>query len=185
MLCICCMRWNITSIKDKRFGRLTAIEQMNSDKHGNVLWKCRCECGKEKIISGAALRKGRTRSCGCLFEEVNRRKRKAPFTVLYNKILWAAKSTNKECGLKFEEFLEFTRLSKCHYCNRDLEWTAHRSHGAKAYTGYNLDRMDNLMGYSKENCVVCCPICNHVKGKILSYAQMKKLGPVLREVLMG
>lgn len=30
------------------------------------MWRCRCECGVELDVDGAALRNGSTQSCGCL-----------------------------------------------------------------------------------------------------------------------
>ena len=30
-------------------------------------WECICECGNEKILSGQVLRRGQSKSCGCLF----------------------------------------------------------------------------------------------------------------------
>jgi len=34
------------------------------------IWKCRCDCGKERLVSTRDLRKGRSRSCGCFAIEV-------------------------------------------------------------------------------------------------------------------
>ena len=34
---------------------------------------------------------------------------------------------------------------------------------------YNLDRKDNSIGYSKNNCVVCCSTCNYIKGDKFTY----------------
>lgn len=58
-----------------RFGRLVVTEK--TSKRGiagrNVYWKCLCDCGNTKIISGNSLRNGMTKSCGCLqFEAVYR-----------------------------------------------------------------------------------------------------------------
>lgn len=33
-------------------------------------WICRCDCGNIKTISGSALRKGSTKSCGCLKKDI-------------------------------------------------------------------------------------------------------------------
>ena len=52
-----------------RFGRLVVIEQAGNAKHGGALWKCRCDCGSEKIVRGADLRNGHTQSCGCIHTE--------------------------------------------------------------------------------------------------------------------
>ena len=63
-----------TMMKDitgQRFGRLVAIKPIEERyKDGSVLWLCKCDCGKETVVNGAFLRKGFTKSCGCLFDEV-------------------------------------------------------------------------------------------------------------------
>jgi len=46
------------------FGRLTVLGAAYT-KGGRSYWKCRCECGTEKVIARSALVSGRTRSCGC------------------------------------------------------------------------------------------------------------------------
>ena len=51
------------------YGYLTVIDRA-SNKDGRAMWKCKCKCGKETIVSGKALRSGATRSCGCLKKEL-------------------------------------------------------------------------------------------------------------------
>ena len=48
------------------FGRLLVLYECGRSKDGHVLWKCRCECGNECVVSSDALRKQLTQSCGCL-----------------------------------------------------------------------------------------------------------------------
>lgn len=67
-----------------RNGRLRVIEPVSErGTQGGVLWRCICDCGGEKIVPGANLRKGDrgTRSCGCLTREANARriKEKGPW----------------------------------------------------------------------------------------------------------
>jgi hypothetical protein len=58
----------------ERFGRLVVIGQgPNQGKH--LSWLCRCDCGNEKVILGISLRRGATRSCGCLSREKARERR--------------------------------------------------------------------------------------------------------------
>jgi hypothetical protein len=47
-------------------GMLTAVERAGSDKHGDAMWRCRCSCGNESTVKGGSLRRGETKSCGCL-----------------------------------------------------------------------------------------------------------------------
>ena len=58
----------------KRHGRLVALCWVGSNQHREALWSCQCDCGKRKIISGASLRSGATKSCGCLSVEVLRKR---------------------------------------------------------------------------------------------------------------
>ena len=58
-------------MKGKQFGRLTVIRQNGQDpKNADLLWECRCSCGKIVTVDGARLRGGYVRSCGCLRREL-------------------------------------------------------------------------------------------------------------------
>ncbi len=50
----------------KLYGRLRVREFAGNNERGQATWKCSCECGNTKVITGALLRNGTTRSCGCL-----------------------------------------------------------------------------------------------------------------------
>lgn len=56
----------LLDLSGKQFGLLTAISPVGSNKHGKVLWRCLCKCGKEKTTLSANLVQGKTKSCGCL-----------------------------------------------------------------------------------------------------------------------
>ena len=60
---------NIKDLTGQRFGRLVALERTNQ-RHGNCfLWRCKCDCGNEKLISTYFLTHALSRSCGCLQDE--------------------------------------------------------------------------------------------------------------------
>lgn len=48
----------------QRFGRLIVIERAES-RSNQTYWKCRCDCGNEKVVDSYNLRKGLVKSCGC------------------------------------------------------------------------------------------------------------------------
>ena len=50
------------------FGRYTVIREYGR-KNGAVTWLCRCDCGREKVVSVRHLRRGAVLSCGCLRDE--------------------------------------------------------------------------------------------------------------------
>ena len=54
----------------QRFDRLTVIAKSEKrDKSGWVQWVCKCDCGNEIVVNSGNLKKGNTRSCGCIFTE--------------------------------------------------------------------------------------------------------------------
>lgn len=62
-------RGNQVSLRGRVFGRLTVLGLAGKDKRGASVWRCRCECGNEKVVPRGRLRDGRVKSCGCLLRE--------------------------------------------------------------------------------------------------------------------
>ena len=62
------MSWNAIGMAGKRFGRLLVMARVGTLR-GQVLWFCRCDCGGTIETTGHEIRKGSTRSCGCLMRE--------------------------------------------------------------------------------------------------------------------
>lgn len=56
----------------RRFGRLVALEPTDKRYRTSVVWRCRCDCGRECEAPSSLLLRGTIRSCGCLQDE-NRR----------------------------------------------------------------------------------------------------------------
>jgi hypothetical protein len=55
----------LTDMTGRHVGLLTVLER--APVHGkNAHWRCVCACGRETVVSGTRLRRGLTRSCGCL-----------------------------------------------------------------------------------------------------------------------
>lgn len=67
---------NFIDLTGQKFGRLTVIKRADNDKHGNAQWLCKCECGNETIVRGFLLKRGTTKSCGCLQKESLEKARK-------------------------------------------------------------------------------------------------------------
>lgn len=70
----CCMKCSIDKKSNemigKRFGRWTVIKRVENDKNNKRRFLCKCDCGNEKIVSGAILSRGESLSCGCYKKEV-------------------------------------------------------------------------------------------------------------------
>lgn len=48
------------------FGKLTVVGLAGRNVHRNRMWLCQCECGGTSTPTTAALRKGNSKSCGCM-----------------------------------------------------------------------------------------------------------------------
>lgn len=58
-------------LRDKRFGRLVAIEPVGGSKQQKRRWRCVCDCGNTVDVITNFLTCGDTKSCGCLKREVS------------------------------------------------------------------------------------------------------------------
>ena len=58
-------------LENQKYGRLTTIRCVGSNKHRNKMWECVCECGNKVVLSTGVLSSGNTKSCGCLVREHN------------------------------------------------------------------------------------------------------------------
>lgn len=58
-------RYDITG---ERIGSWTvgkAVKIYDREKHSGYYYRCRCDCGTERLVSGQALMDGKSLSCGC------------------------------------------------------------------------------------------------------------------------
>jgi hypothetical protein len=79
-------------------------------------------------------------------------------------------SYRKAARLRGHEWLlsreEFSRLIRghCYYCAAAPSRRVESIWDSLVING--IDRIDNTLGYTTENCVTCCKICNYAKGKL-------------------
>ena len=60
----------VIDLTNQKFGRWTVLYRADKKgSKGQVYWHCKCECGNEKDIDGCELRRGGSKSCGCLRKE--------------------------------------------------------------------------------------------------------------------
>lgn len=54
----------IYDLTGQTFGHWTVLEPAEPDKYGRAKWLCRCDCGKERVVTADNLRRGVSTSCG-------------------------------------------------------------------------------------------------------------------------
>ena len=154
-----CVNRMACDLTGRRFGRLTVISRAGSDKQGNAMWLCRCDCGTEKVVCGYHLRSGVIRSCGCLMREAaSQRVRTHGMceTRLYG--VWRA--MKRRCySKKCPQFKNYggRGISVCPEWKDDFHsfaiWA--KSHGYDENAPYGactLDRIDPDKDYEPSNC---------------------------------
>jgi hypothetical protein len=167
----------------RAFGRLTVIDYEKGSGRKPGKYICTCTCGGIKKTVSKSLTSGETKSCGCLQKEkASLANSLRPFEALYNWLLAVANKTSRTVTLSYEDFLEYTKITDCHYCFSEVFWNLHDNRrGERRSWGYNLDRKDNALGYMKDNIVVCCRRCNIGKSYVFSYEEWWKMTECFRK----
>ncbi len=161
---------NSKNIEGQTFGRLRVLRWAGVNKQRAYTWKCLCDCGNLTIVSGTKLRTGHTTSCGCRQRETAQLMSvsKNPIEVSINNLICKYKIGATKRGYEFlltrEDCINlFT--SPCAYCGTLPQQKHTLQNKAKYVYQYNgIDRKDNNLGYTLENCVSCCGFCNRAKN---------------------
>lgn len=139
------------------YGRLK-VESIVSKRnlYGHIMWLCKCECGNYKEVLSASLRTGKTRSCGCYNDEIRQltntihghssRFYKSPSYQCWDAII--QRCTNK----KHKQYKDYGGRGIV-ACDRWLDFKLFlQDMGEKPSSSYSIERIDNNLGYYKENC---------------------------------
>lgn len=187
-------------ITGQRYGRLVALSYVGqahckSKKKYQTksIWLFSCDCGNVVERKVGHVKKGDTRSCGCLKEERIQRMGKenslptgeSSFNGLFHNYQNAAKARGIPWDLPKDEFRRITQLP-CLYCGAlpTAKFRSHRSsNGHYSYSG--VDRVDNTKGYTIGNSVPCCKTCNSAKGTlpVMEFLEwMKRIKKTVNEI---
>lgn len=163
-----------------RFGRLVVVESLGGKRGG--CYRCSCDCGQEIRTYQSNLLRGHTRSCGCL-RVYRHPERQVGLRKLYYRYTNAAKRRGGILGFSLEQFRGLTS-SACHYCGASpgKSMRSRSDHSEYLYNG--LDRVDSTKGYTEDNVVPCCAVCNQMKtdmpvGEFL--LQIRRIASHLKE----
>jgi len=72
--CGCIQTYDATG---ERYGRLVAVYPTNKRSGSSIVWLCICDCGNTSHVASTRLRRGTTKSCGCLARECSIKSGKA------------------------------------------------------------------------------------------------------------
>lgn len=60
-----CKRSKYFDLVNKKFGHLLVLKRVSNNKHGQLCWECKCDCGKIIETEGYSLTRSLSTSCGC------------------------------------------------------------------------------------------------------------------------
>ncbi len=162
----------------QKFSRLTVLEDIGTNSHGESLWKCNCDCGQTIITTGNSLTGGNTKSCGCYQRDMSSKasqlpKGEAAFNAAYSGYQRTAIQKGNSFELSKKEFRSLI-IRDCFYCGDPPSEYKDGSGRNGRFKRNGLDRMDNDKGYILDNVVACCKTCNVMKkamdvGKFLCH----------------
>lgn len=122
----------------QRIEMLLVIEKLPQSKY-----KCLCDCGNEKIVKVGHFNSGKMKSCGCHWRNPkNNSREKISYGNMMSRCHNPKNKRYKDYGAKgLTVCLEWKQNFKQFY--QDM---------GDCPDGYQIDRIDNTKGYSKENC---------------------------------
>jgi hypothetical protein len=150
----------------ERYGRLLVVSFHCVNHHHHKCFLFRCDCGNEKIITGSSVRNGSIKSCGCLNRDRLRERALPGGEIATNQIIniykQSARKYDRVCDLTTEQFKSLLE-SPCFYCGT-VKYNTKKipGHGSFGYNG--IDRVDTNKGYTMDNVVPCCKVCNFAKN---------------------
>ncbi len=148
----------VLDLTGQRFGRLLVLTRAPKSPRGRAHWICRCDCGARSIVPSHHLRDGSSQSCGCLSRE--------RITALH------LRHGHARNGAETAQYKAWSSaLDRCRrpthpyfadYGGRGIT-VCERWQGRDGFEnfladmgerpeGLTLDRRDNDLGYSPENC---------------------------------
>jgi hypothetical protein len=135
---------------NQKYGKLTILKEVDAfilpSGQPNRAFECLCECGNKTKVRWLHLKRGRVNSCGCICKT-----KKGYSNSIYGILLNSMRTRCKE-DIKYNKYYHLKGITICDEWLNDIQTFVDfcKNNGYKK--GLQIDRIDNLKGYSPENC---------------------------------
>lgn len=139
-------RQALHNLTGQRFGKLVVVGEGKPAANRLSTWKCLCDCGRETTVRGDALKRGRSKSCGCGNGVIHGYYYKpwySSYKAMMERCYLPTSGNYKRYGGKGVEVCK-----EWHDINKFACWVETSNYKP----GLTLDRIDSNKGYSPENC---------------------------------
>ena len=143
---------NKVEMQNSEFGRWTAIKRDETRKTAH--WICQCKCGTIRSVEQAALKHGRSKSCGCLQKEdlasrrtTHKRKPKRLYKT-WSDMIQRTTNPNNSSYSRYGG----REISVCEEWRQSFESFRDWALSSGYSDELTIDRIDNNKSYTPDNC---------------------------------
>ena len=140
----------LIDLTGQRFGKLVVLYRVENTIHNEVQWLCQCDCGNTTIVTSGHLRSGGTKSCGCSWYRKPKYDGEGSYDSLYptwRGMINRCNNPNSSGYMNYggrgitvcDDWLDFNNFK-------------HWADETKTDQTLTLDRLNNDLGYSPDNC---------------------------------
>lgn len=143
----------IKDLTGRIFNMLTVVKMAEHKLCERVKWVCICSCGNTTVVNGSSLKNGHTKSCGCL-SRASFIKRSTSHGMCYSPENAAYRKMKLRCNNENNPRYRDYGGRGIKICDRWLESfdNFYEDMGKRPSKKHSLDRIDNAVGYSPNNC---------------------------------
>lgn len=168
-------KWS-ADLSGTRFGslRVVAFDGYRGTPTQHAHWGCECDCGRVRVVRATRLTRGGVTSCaecararGAALASAKRRAK--PKATALNMVIGTYRTNAAKRGLPFDlcdaNLLGLFK-SACFYCGSPPRTTRKNRTNTDLFVYNGIDRKENTLGYTHDNVVPCCAICNYAKREM-------------------
>jgi pentatricopeptide repeat protein len=142
-------------LRGQRFGRWTVLARSKQRGETRTRWLCRCDDGVERVVFGNDLRRGNSKSCGCLRREttIKRNTKHGHARVgKYTRAYYCWQNMLRRCFNPNHHHYPYYGERGITVCKRWLIFENFLADMGEPPPGMTIDRIDNDGNYEPGNC---------------------------------